>query len=407
MPCPIVSVSNAAAKRVRNHDCSVFRDELQAPAGGWPGGEVVELADRHGRFLAYAFYSPSSHIAARVVSTDQTQPVDRALIRRRIAEALARRQTLEGTNAMRLVYSEADGLPGLVVDRYADCLVLQLRTAGMDRWRAAIVDELRAQLRPSGILERSDKEFREEEGLPPVAQLLDGRVPERVQIQEDGLQFWVDPHRGHKTGFYLDQRDTRRLVRELVQPGQRVADVCAYTGAFGIGAASRGARAVCVEQHEPFLELARDNAALNDVSDRVERVAADAFYWLEAKAGQGERFDWVLLDPPSLAKTRADVLKGRRALHHLLVHALAMLAEHGTLVLSLCTYHLLGLAEEILRIAAAERGLRLRVLAVTMQAGDHPWILQMPASRYLMSWMVRRDGSRAAGSTSTTRSRAG
>jgi 23S rRNA (cytosine1962-C5)-methyltransferase len=168
--------------------------------------------------------------------------------------------------------------------------------------------------------------------------------------------------------------------------------VCAYTGAFSVAAASRGARVVAVEQQEPLLELVRENARLNGVEDRVERVAADAFYWLEAKAAQAERFDWVLLDPPSLAKSKIDVLKGRRALHHLIVNALSLLGDQGTLALSLCTYHLLGLAEEILRIAAAERRARLRVLAVTTQAGDHPWILQMPATRYLMTWTVRRDG---------------
>ena len=396
MPCPILSVSPAAAKRVQHHDCWVFRDELDPPADPPPNGEVVELADRHGRFLAYAFYSGSSHIAARVVSLERDQTVDRSLLKRRLAAALERRQAIRDTNARRLVFSEADGLPGLIVDQYADSLVLQMRTAGMERWKTAVVDALRELVKPAGILERSDKEFRDEEGLPPVVQLLHGRVPERIRIEEHGLHFWVDPHRGHKTGFYLDQRDTRRLIRELIQPGQRVADVCAYTGAFGIGAASRGARVVCVEQAEPLLELVRENAALNGVEERIERVAADAFYWLEAKAAQGERFDWVLLDPPSLAKSKAEVLKGRQALHHLLVHALALLTEKGTLVLSLCTYHLLGLAEEILRIAAAECGARLRVVAVTMQAADHPWVLQMPMTRYLMSWTVRRDGPPAA-----------
>ncbi len=392
MPYPTLTVSPQAAKRILHHDCTVFRDELEAPAEPLPNGEVVELSDRHGQFLAYAFYSISSHIAARVVSTDRAQIVNRDLIHRRLTTSLKRREAIRDTNATRLVYSESDGLPGLIVDQYAEVLVLQIRTAGMERWKDAAVDALRSLVRPAGILERSDKEFRQEEGLPAVTQLLEGRVPERIRIQEHDLQFWVDPHHGQKTGFYLDQRDTRRLVRDLIQPEQRVADVCAYTGSFGIGAASRGARVVCVEQQEPLLELVRENAILNGVADRVERVAADAFYWLGAKASQGERFDWVLLDPPSLAKSKADVLKGRQALHHLLINALALLTKQGTLVLSLCTYHLLGLTEEILRIAAAERGTRLRVLAVTMQAADHPWILQMPASRYLMSWMVRRDG---------------
>ena len=161
--------------------------------------------------------------------------------------------------------------------------------------------------------------------------------------------------------------------------------------AFGIFAASRGAEVMCVEQQEPFLALAKEHAQMNGVASRMQFVAADAFYWLEASARRGERFDWVLLDPPALAKSKADVLKGRRALHHLLVNALALLAPGGTLVVSICTYHLLGLTEEILRIAAADCGTRLRIVGTSQQASDHPWVLQMPMTRYLTAWMARRD----------------
>jgi 23S rRNA (cytosine1962-C5)-methyltransferase len=392
MILPQLTVAPSAEKRIRNFDCWVFRDELTVPREAPPDGEVVELTDRRGGFLAYAFHSAHSRVAARVVSTDQRHPVDRDLLFRRMTAAVAQRTDILATNAKRLIFSEADGLPGLIVDQYADVLVLQIRTAGMERWRSEVVDGLRDLLQPTGVLERSDKEFREEEGLPPVVQVLAGTVPERLRIEEDGLQFWVDPHRGQKTGFYLDQRDTRRRVRQRISPEQRVADVFAYTAAFGIGAASRGARVVCVEQQEPCLALAKENAALNRVEGQMEFVAADAFYWLEMAQQRGEQFDWVLLDPPALAKSKADTLKGRQALHRLLVSALGLLTADGTLVLSMCTYHLLSLTEEIVRIAAQERGLRLRVRQLSLQAADHPWILQMPMTRYLMSWQVQRDG---------------
>ena len=391
MPSPQITVSPSAAKRIQHHDCWVFRDELTTPAPSAGHGDVVELVDRHAAFLAHAFYSAHSPIAARVVSTDRRQPFDQALLARRLKAAIAKRAGLRETNAMRLVFSEADGLPGLIVDRYADHLVLQSRTAGMERWKETIVDLLRETVRPAGILERSDKEFRETEGLPPVTGVLTGRVPERIRIDEDGLSFWVDPHHGQKTGFYLDQRDTRRTLKHLVDAGARVADVCAYTGGIGIGLAALGARVTCVEQQESYLALAKENAALNHVSEKIEFVAGDAFYWLEAKAAGRERFDWVILDPPSLAKSKGEIQKGRRALHHLLTQALRLLTPKGTLVLSVCTYHLLGLTEEILRIAAADRQIRLRIRALTMQASDHPWILQMPMTRYLMSWMAQRD----------------
>ena len=392
MALPQIVVSLSAAKRIRNFDCWVFRDELARTTDSAANGDVVELLDRQGAFLGYAFYSTQSHIAARVVSTARGRPVERALLSERISAAIARREAIRDTNAKRLVFSEADGLPGLIVDQYADVLVLQIRTAGMEPWRSTVVDILRDAVRPSGILERSDKEFREEDGLPSVTQVLSGEVPDRIRIEEHGLRFWVDPHRGQKTGFYLDQRETRGRIQALIAPGTRVADVCAYTGAFGIGAARRGARVVCVEQHEPFLDLARDNARLNGVEDRMEFVAGDAFYWLEAKANAGERFDWVFLDPPSLAKSKGEIFKGRRAMHHLVVHALGLLGAKGTLVLSVCSYHLLPLTEEIVRIAAGERGMRLRVSGLSMQAADHPWILQMPVTRYLMSWALQPDG---------------
>ena len=389
---PQVAISDAAAKRLRNFDAWIYRDELAGPVAGILDGAQVELVDRRHAFVAFAFYSAQAHIAARTTSLRPDQPLDAALLRARFGAALARRNHLSATAGRRLVSSEADQLPGLIVDQYGRHLVLQLRTAGMDRWRPQVVAALQEALRPDGILERSDKEFRLEEGLAPVTQVLSGAVPDRLQIEEDRVRFWVDPYRGHKTGFYLDQRDARRRLRALIHPGQRVADVFAHTGAFGIGAAAAGARAVCVEQEEPLLALARDNAALNGVTDRVEWVAGDAFYWLEAKAGAGAQFDWVVLDPPGLAKTKAEVPKARRALHHLLAHTLRLLAPGGTLALFLCTYHLLGLAEEILRIAAADRGVRLRIIGTTLQAEDHPWILQAPATRYLMGWLARRDG---------------
>ena len=397
MALPQLTVSASAAKRISHFDCWVFRDELRADGqAAVPNGEVVELVDGSGTFLAYAFWSAHSHIAARIVSTDRARPIDRALLVERLKRAIARRADLTGTNAARLVFSEADGIPGLIVDRYAEYLVIQIRTAALERWRPVVVDALQDLLRPKGILERSDKEFREEEGLPTLVQGLAGSVPERIRIDEHGLRFWVDPYHGHKTGFYLDQRDTRQAVRQLIQPQDRVADVFSYTGAFAVAAASRGADVVCVEQEDAHLALAREHAALNQVADRMTFIHGDAFYWLEAKAGGRERFDWVLLDPPSLAKNKSEALKGRRALHHLLINALGLLKPEGTLVFSLCTYHLLGLAEEILRIAAAERSLRLRIRHLAMQATDHPWILQMPMTRYLMSWIAQSDAPPAA-----------
>ncbi len=391
MPAPEITIAPLAAKRVLNFDCWVFRDELvQKPPGSIENGSPVELIDSNGTFLAHAFYSTVSHIAARVISRERAVPPSAKLLDERIRRAIKRRETITGTDAKRLISSEADELPGWIVDQYGPFLVLQIRSAGMEAWREALLGILKKQLNPQGILERSDKEFRSDEGLTEITATHLGQVPERIRITENGLTFLVDPHHGHKTGFYLDQRETRRWVFDRIQPGQRVLDVFAYTGAFGIGAAARGANVVSVERQEDLQPFAREQAELNGVSARMQHVTADAFYWLEAKKQSQEKFDWVLLDPPGLAKGKADLHKARQALHHLLVNALPLLNPNGTLVLSICTYHLLGVAEEIIRIAASACKLRVSIRAVTMQAEDHPWILQIPATRYLVTWMVQR-----------------
>ncbi len=395
MSLPRIRITADAAKRLRNLDAWVFRDELLEQLS-LPAGNVVEVVDERSRFVARAFYHPTAHIALRVISTAPDEELGPAFWERRLRAAIARRARITGTNARRLVFSEADALPGLIVDDYAGHLVVQFRSAGMDRLREEMLSLLERLVQPNGILERSDKEFRQEEGLPLVAQVWRGTVPPRIEIEEHGLRFLVDPHHGLKTGFFLDQRDARRRIRDMIRPGDRVLDTFSYTGGFGVACAMQGAQVTCVEQSEAFVELAKENAALNGVADRMQFVAGNAFYWLDAQASAGERFDALVLDPPSLAKTRADATTGRQALHHLLRHAIQLAREDGLLTVSICTYHLLSRLEEIVRIAASERGQRIHVVDQWPQAADHPWILQIPATRYLTTWCLRLDGPPAA-----------
>jgi 23S rRNA (cytosine1962-C5)-methyltransferase len=400
MARPTIVVDNQTLKRILNHDAWVYQDQILRGDTALPPGEPVDVAGSRGPAVAVGFYNPRSHIPLRILSLDPSEVIGPELFRRRLERALARRRDITSTTARRLVYSEADGLPGLIVDQYGRWLVLQLRTAGMDRHRHTLVELLRELVQPDGILERSDKEFRSDEALPPVTQLLHGEVPERITIDEGGLRYQIDPHGGLKTGFYLDQRSARTRLRQVVRPGQRVADVFSYTGGFGVAAAAAEAHVTCVEQDERFVEQARANARLNHLHERMEFVAANAFYWLQAEAEAGVRFDWVVLDPPGLVKARADVRQGRQALHHLVSNALGLLAPGGSLAVSICTYHLLGLTEEIVRIAAAERGQRLWVREQWLQAPDHPWILQMPATHYLTTWWMTLDAQSAGSPTS-------
>jgi len=387
---PRVEITAAAAKRIRNYDAWVLRSELVQHPPDLAPGDVVEVVDHRQQFVAYAFSGSHRQIALRILSLSVDEPLSRDLLERRMKRAVAARRHLSGTTARRLVFSEADALPGLIVDQYADYLVVQFRTAGVDRLRSTVLELLNALLKPRGILERSDKEFRDDEGLPPVRQILSGSVPERILIEEDRVPFWVDPHHGLKTGFYLDQRPTRRRLRALIEPNQEVLDTFSYTGSLGILAALSGARVISVEQEERYVQLAKDNAALNHVEDRIRFVTGDAFYWLKMEADARRNADWVFLDPPALTKTRSGTLQARQALHHLVACGLTALRPGGGLLLSLCTYHLLDLAEEIMRIAASQLRLPLLVKDQWLQADDHPWVLQFAASRYLMTWSVSR-----------------
>ena len=391
MNLPQISILPTAIKRVRNFDGWVFRDEVTHTIPSLEPGTVVSVIGRDGSFVALAFYHPQAPIALRIASLDPHEAIDAAWLRGRLERAISRRAAIPDTNAKRLVFSEADGLPGLIVDQYDTILVVQCRSAGMDRLRGQVVEALQELVHPRGILERSDKEFRTEEGLPPVTQVLYGKIPERVQIQEAGVRFLVDPHRGLKTGFYLDQRTTRARLPHLIHPNQRFLDAFTYTGSLGIVAAKHGARVTCVEQNETFIALAKENATLNKVADRIEWIAGDAFYWLEAATQSSTRFDWVSLDPPSLTKTKEGVHRARQALHHLLINGFRLTAPGGQTLVSLCTYHLLGVAEEIVRIAAGSCERRCAVRDVWMQAEDHPWILQIPVTRYLMTWRLGLD----------------
>ncbi len=387
--CPTAQLKPHADKKLRNAYLWVFRDELTGVTGAPEAGAVVRVVDSEGASVGLGWYSTASHIAVRMLTTQPRQAVDAALLRERLRAAVARRASITGTNARRLVYAEADGLPGIIVDQYDRWLVLQLRHPGAEPWRKTLVQELRKLCHPAGILERSDMPARTKEGLPPVQQVLDGEVPARLQITEDGLRFWVDVRGGRKTGFYLDQRQARRTLHAWVQPRQHVLDLFAYTGAFSVVAAARGASTLGVELTESHLALAREQAQLNGVAERMEFVAGDAFTWLETAASGGRRFDVVILDPPGLAKTAPEVPAARRRAQRMFTHAMRLVAPDGLLLASLCTYHLLPFFHELVRIAAFETQRRVWVLDEINQAPDHPWLLQHPETLYLKSLLLR------------------
>ncbi|HLF39036.1 MAG TPA: class I SAM-dependent methyltransferase, partial [Burkholderiales bacterium] len=310
-----------------------------AKVQGQPGpGETVAIGSATGEFLAVAAYSPRSQIVARVWAWED-RAIDGAFFSRRIERAVEQRRTVldTETDAMRLVHGESDGLPGVVADRYGDTVVLQLTSAGAERWREVIADALLEVSGASRIWERSDAEVRALEGLTPVIAALRGaREPTRIAISEQGLRFEIDLEHGHKTGFYLDQRDNRRRVRTLAR-GRDVLDGFCYSGGFALNALAGGAKSVtAVDSSADALALARGNAELNKLA-QAEWLEGDVFQLLRRFRDQGRNFDLVVLDPPKFAPTAAHAGKAARAYKDINLLAFKLLRPGGLLATFSCS----------------------------------------------------------------------
>jgi 23S rRNA (cytosine1962-C5)-methyltransferase len=357
-------------------------DRLQGEAAS---GETVMVRSADGRFLAWAAYSPSSQITARVWSFDESETIDQGFFERRIDAAVARRASLAShTNACRLVFSESDGLPGLIVDRYGAHVVIEVTSAGADFWRDVIADHLESLPGVESVYERSDIDVRDREGLPRRAGLLRGiEPPELVEIHEDGARFLVDVRNGHKTGFYLDQRESRRAVAAVAK-GRRVLNVFAYTGAFSVVAARAGAtEVVSVDSSGPSLALAEKNLELNGCPPG-QFVDADAFAELRRMRDRGERFDLVVLDPPKLVHGAKSLDRSTRAYKDLSMIGSQLLNPGGLLIPFSCSGLMTDdLFQKVVAGAVLDAGCEARIIGRLHQASDHPVHLAVPETSYL------------------------
>lgn len=359
--------------------------------GGGDAGETVRVEASDGRFLAWAAIAPASAIRLRVWSFEEGERIDAAFFARRIEAAVARRARLGiDSDAMRLVHGESDGLPGLVVDRYGDTLVAQFGASGVERWKRAIVDALAMGTGCERIHERSDTASREREGLPPCEGWLrgHGEPPTALEIREGAWRFTLDVAGGHKTGFYLDQRDNRRWFADAVARlgAQRVLNGHAYTGGFAVAALTGGAAHVLsVDSSGPSLERARANVARNGfAADRHETLDADMNRTLRAFAAEGRRFDAVVLDPPKLAPTVAHAERAARAYKDLNRLALGVLAPGGLLVTFSCSAGVdAALFHKIVAGAGSDARVDGDIVARFAAAPDHPATLVFPEGDYL------------------------
>jgi len=363
-----------------------------AKVQGQPGpGETVAIGSATGEFLAVAAYSPRSQIVARVWAWED-RAIDGAFFSRRIERAVEQRRTVldTETDAMRLVHGESDGLPGVVADRYGDTVVLQLTSAGAERWREVIADALLEVSGASRIWERSDAEVRALEGLTPVIAALRGaREPTRIAISEQGLQFEIDLEHGHKTGFYLDQRDNRRRVRTLAR-GRDVLDGFCYSGGFALNALAGGAKSVtAVDSSADALALARGNAELNKLA-QAEWLEGDVFQLLRRFRDQGRNFDLVVLDPPKFAPTAAHAGKAARAYKDINLLAFKLLRPGGLLATFSCSGGVSAdLFQKIIAGAALDAGADAQIIDRLGPGADHPVALNFPEGDYLKGLLCR------------------
>ena len=373
----------------------IFSGGIAKVDGSPAPGATVVVKSSDGTPLGLAAYSPASQIRARLWTFDPDDRVDASFVTARVHAAAARRDALLAsgeTDSARLVFSEADGVPGLVADRYGDTIVCQLTTASADAWRDTLADALAALPGVRCVYERSDADVREREDLPVRIGLMRGAEPSPdLAAHELGFRFSVDVESGHKTGFYLDQRNARRALASLAA-GRRVLNVFSYTGAFSVIAAARGAGSVTsIDSSGPALATAARNAELNGV-DMGELMEADAFTALRGLRDRAKQYDLICLDPPKLANTEAQLDKATRAYKDLNLLAVKLLAPGGTLLTWSCSGAMsMELFQKVVAGAALDAKRTVRIVDRLHQPSDHPIPLAFPEAEYLKGLVLEAE----------------
>lgn len=382
-----------AERRLKAGHLWIYSNEVnnkETPLKHFGGGEAAIVEEANGRALGVAYVNPHSLICARIMSRDPSMRLDRSLFIHRFNQALALRERLFSKPFYRLVYGEGDLLPGLVVDRFGDILVVQLNTAGMQAMSEEIVDALEKVLKPSAIVFRNDTGGRRQEGLDAQIDVVKGDLPDEILIEENGVRFVVPVLDGQKTGWFFDHRANRQWLNHHVA-GKRVLDVFSYVGGWGVQAAASGAtQALCIDSSGPALEQVARNAELNGVHEQVAIAEADAFDALAALKADGEQFDVVILDPPAFIKKRKDIPNGERAYARLNRDAMRLLGRDGLLLSASCSMHLAPeRLMDVVRGAVRHQDRHGQIVYQGHQGPDHPVHPAIAETAYLKALGVR------------------
>jgi len=385
-----VNLRHGKKGRIKPHHPWIYASQILKPSKGVKPGDIVSVMDPSGRTIGRGYYNPASEITVRLL-TFHDEEINGEFLARRVKEAVEKRQSLlKSTDGWRAVYSEADNLPGLIVDVYADTAVFQILTLGMEKMKPAVVEAIRREIRPKYIYEKSDSSFRKMEGLSPAKGWLGNKVSSPVEIHEGGTKFLVDIENGHKTGFYLDQRRSRMALGAFAK-GKSVLDLFCYTGGFAVTAAAAGASRVRgIDIKEAWLSLGRRNAELNGVSARTTFAAGDAFEVLREIYASGERFDIIIVDPPSFARAKDSVERAEKGYKDINLVAMKTLREGGILATFSCSHNMPNeLFADILKRAGRDAHKTFSILKRCHQAEDHPIVRAVPETEYLKGYFFK------------------
>lgn len=371
-------------KRINDGHLWVFSNELYENPKKYASGSIVELYDMKDAFIGIGYINPQSLISVRILTRDR-EPVDKEFIGKRIKDALMLREKLLGArDAMRLIYSEGDFLPGLIADKYKNCLVLQFLTAGMEAMKETIINLFDEMLMPEVIILRNDGRSRTLEGLALHKEIVKGNLDTLPVINEDGILFEINPYEGQKTGFFLDQRENRIALKNLIKGGKGL-DLFCYTGAWSIHLASSEAEVTGIDESEKAVAQAQKNAEINNMQDKAKFIKDDVFDFLKSESQKNEQaYDFIVLDPPAFVKSSSrikEALKAYRALNSI---CMRLMKKGGILATSSCSYHISReMFIDMLKVSARDSGRRIRLLSLRSQSPDHPILLSMPETEYL------------------------
>jgi 23S rRNA (cytosine1962-C5)-methyltransferase len=390
----VVTLQNKREYSILRRHPWIFSGAVAKVEGDPCAGDTVQVKAADGTLLGMGAYSPESQIRVRLWTFEASE-IDTTFINSRIAQAISGRSIFlaEGaTNAFRLVNAEADGIPGLIADRYGEWIVCQFTTAGAERWKKEIVEALQRYSPCKGVYERSDLDVRTREGLPPLMGVLAGKAPpERIEIVENGARYYVDVLQGHKTGFYLDQRDNRAMVKRYAN-GLDVLNAFSYTGGFGVAAVTSAAASVThVDLSEPSLALARENTALNTCHvEESTFICGNVFEVLRSFRDAAKTFDMIILDPPKFADSKGSLMKAARGYKDINLLAMKLLRPGGLLATFSCSGLMTSdLFDKVVSDAAVDAKRDFQVLKRLQQAEDHPEGLCFPEGLYLKGLFCR------------------